>query len=436
MTRPASIRQATGFRGVRAAWRASPEWRKLFLARAISLVGTWFNALVLIELLVGGSEEPSHAGQGALALAIVFVLKQGPLAVLSPTAGVLADRLDRRRILIACEFAAVVVSLGFLLLEPGGPAIWVYLLTAAQMTLTAFFMPAYKAILPSVVEPEHLVAANVATSATWSITFALGMWLGGIVLAFAGWRVAVLVDALTFLASGLIVLSMHWQSTVRPRTVVKSIGGLLGLEEMRDGLRYIRETPDVRRLLIVKLGWGSMGVITLILALLGRSDYQIANNPSLGVSFLWGCRALGTLFGPLLAYRFAGADRERLGTAISIAFFVAPLSYAAFALCHDFWLGGLFVFVAHLGGATIWVISTVILQQIVPDEFRGRTFAAELGLFTSASCLGMLTHGWLIEIGLLTARSALLIACAICLVPAIAWVLRPETLDNSAHSHH
>lgn len=410
-----------GWRGLVSVWRHNPLWRKLYAARAISLVGTWFNSLVLVELLAGAAG--SVAGETALALAIVFVLKQVPVTLLGPAAGVVADRLDRRRIMLCCEFGAAGLVLAFLLLSPGGPAIWVYLLAAGQMAITAFFLPAYQAMVPSIVRPQDLALVNVISSATWSVTFALGMALGGVVLALAGWRAAVVLDAMTYCVSGLLVLSMHWRQVPRRGGTAgaRGLARLLGLPHLRAGLRYILAHTDVRRIILVKFGWGSMGAITLFLALLGRSDFRFGASLSAGVSYLWGCRALGTLFGPFLAYRFGGNDPRRLERTITWSFFLAPGFYFLLAWTTDFWLGGVLVFVAHLAGSILWVISTVLLQQIVPDEYRGRTFAAELGLVMLSSSLSLLVYGASLDFRLLGLRPAIAVASAVCLVPAVCW---------------
>lgn len=413
-----------GWRGVADAWRESPEWRKLFVARGASLLGSWLNTLALVELTVGG-DDASAGNRGALALAMVFVLKQVPITILGPLAGVVADRFDRRKIFIICEVVAALVVCGFLLLEPGRNVGWVWTLTVLQVGVTAFFWPAFQALVPKTVADEHLTAANVANSALWSIMFAVGMAVGGVVLTEFGWRTAIVLDALSYAVSAAFVLAVRVDGRPPKRAQDRSrtrIAALLGIDEVRAGLRYVFGNRAVRRLVLIKFAWGAgFGAVTLILALLGRTTYRIGESDNAGVSYLWFCRALGTLFGPFLAYRFGGNEAPGLRKTITWGFWLSPIVYAAFALQHDFWLGGFLVFVAHLGGSTLWVISTVLLQKTVPDALRGRTFSADFGLVMLSSSASLLLAGSLIEFEWLAVADALLVCCGICLLAALWW---------------
>lgn len=418
-------------RSILSAWRENPEWRKLFVARASSLLGGWFNSLALVHLTVGGetggdgAQPVSTAAQGALALAIVFILKQVPITILGPLAGVVADRFDRRKICILCEAIAALVVCGFLLLEPGQNPGWVWTLTILQVATTAFFLPAYQALLPKTVTKEHLTAAGVASSASWSIMFALGMALGGVVMAEYGWRTAIVIDAFSYVIAAVLVAMIRVdgrprQSKVAKASAPRGMRAALGVDDFRDGLRYVFTEPQTRRLVFVKCSWGAMGSVTLILALLGRTSYQIDDAEGAGVAYLWFCRAIGTLFGPLLAYRVARENTTHLLRAIQCSLFLGPLFYLAFGAQSDSYLGGALVATAHLGGSTLWVISTVLMQKSVPDELRGRTFAADFGLVMLSSSASLLFAGIFIEIGV-PIQHALFASCAICLVAAALW---------------
>lgn len=441
-----------GWRGVVEAWQQNPEWRKLFLARATSLFGSWFNSLALVQLTVGNESE-GVSTQGALALAIVFILKQVPITILGPLAGVVADRFDRRKICIACEAIAACVVCGFLLLRPGENPGTVWTLTILQVATMAFFLPAYQALLPNTVKERHLTAANVASSASWSIMFALGMALGGIVMTEFGWRTAIVVDAISYLVAALFVTRIRVAGKARasespqdsdtsvpdePKSGVhrskrQKLHDLLGVEAFRRGLSYAFGDRTVRRLVLVKFSWGVLGSVTLILALLGRSVYQIEGSEGGGVAYLWFCRAVGTLFGPLLAYRFAGDDPRLQIRAIQFSFWASPLFYLAFALQSHFYLGGALIMLAHLGGSTLWVTSTVLLQKTVPDEFRGRTFAADFGLVMLSSSGTLLMVGLLLEYAILSIPAALLVCCTLCLTAAACWSRGLKGIADDLH---
>ncbi len=426
--RPGTSRANGGLFGV---FRRNPYWRRLYLARTISLFGDWFNALAIIHLL-GNGERAS-----ALALAVVFVLKQLPVFLLGPIAGVVADRAHRKKILITCDLLAAVTVLGFLLVGKGN-LFPIYALTAVQISLAAFAEPARQALTPTLVGMDDLLEANALSSATWSLMFTLGSALGALVLAWIGWRAAITIDAITYLLSASLLAGLPFDLTQAPKRIqakAKGLLALLGWEDIREGLRFIRHHGDVRRIILVKFGWGSMGAISLFLTLLGAEKaFRLQGSADLGIGFLWMCRGLGTGIGPFIARWYAKDDQDRLQKTLTFAFFAAPLLYMAVAIAPNPWVAGAFVFLAHLGGSTLWVISTVLLQRIVPEHVRGRTFAAELGLVMLSSATSQVVYALLLDKGGISLQSTILLAATLCLVPATLWFFSRKRLAAQALS--
>jgi len=398
------------------AWRDNPQWRKLYLGWAISLFGDWINTLAIVHLLGN-----SH-GSTALALAIVFVLKLLPYSLFGPIAGVLADRFDRIKILMVCNLLAMGVALMFLLARQVGSPVYVYVLTGLQISIKAFFEPARQALIPSLVAKRDLLSANTIGAGTWSIVYVLATAAGGPILVFWGWRAAFVIDALTYLVSTAYVLAVRYQAPARKPRTRPSLARLLGVEDFVAGLRYILRDPEVRRVILVKFGWGTMGAVLLFLTLLGRQPaYQFFGHADFGITYLWMCRAVGTLFGPIVARRWSGDDPLRMKRAITISFFSTISFYMLVTWVSDPYLGGLMICLAHFGGSTLWVMSTVLLMRIVPEELRGRTFAADLGLYMLTATVSQLGYAELIDSGVLDLDQVMRIAALVCLIPAVWW---------------
>jgi len=413
------------------ALRDNPEWRRLYLARTVSLVGNWLNTLAIVHLLGGGEHGT------ALALALVFVLKQVPVTLFGPAAGVVADRYQRRRIMVIADVISATLVLCFLLAEPNGSHVYVYVLTLLQIGVVTFFDPAYRASVPDLVRADDLVSANALSAVTWSATFAVGTALGGVVLYLFGWRVAFVLDAATYIVSALLIRGMR--SPAPPARNLHPSSGLsaiLGIDDMVAGVRYVVHTPSVRNIIVVKFIWGTMGAFTLFLTLLGaQPGYRILDSGDMGISFLWFCRAVGTGAGPPIARAFAGGDERRLRLSIALGFVIAIGFYAVIPLMPTFYLAGLSVAIAHVGGSMVWVMSTVLLQQRVPTEFRGRTFAAELGLVMLASSASHLVYASLLDRTSLTLDGAIPLAAGMCALLATIWIVRvalPKTPIASA----
>jgi len=407
-------------RSLMDALRDNPEWRRLYFARTISLVGNWLNTLAIVHLLGGGEHGT------AMALALVFVLKQVPVTFFGPAAGVVADRYQRRRIMLVADLLSAALVLGFLVAEPGGSHVYIYVLTLLQIGVVTFFDPAYRASVPDLVRPDDLISANALSAVTWSITFAVGTALGGVVLYLFGWRVAFALDAATYVVSALLIRGLHAPAPpARDTERSTRLSAVLGIDDMVAGVRYVLHSPPVRSIIVVKFIWGTMGALTLFLTLLGaQPGYRILGSSDMGISFLWFCRAIGTGIGPPIARAFAGGDEHKLRLSVAFGFAVAIVFYGVVPFMPTFWLAGLSVTIAHIGGSMVWVMSTVLLQQRVPTEFRGRTFAAELGLVMLASSASHLVYASLLDRTSLTLTGAIPLAAGVCAVLAGVWIVR------------
>ena len=126
----------------------------------------------------------------------------------------------------------------------------------------------------------------------------------------------------------------------------------------------------------------------------------------------------------MIARRFAEGDERRLRTSIVIGFVFSLAFYFVLVFVETPWIAGLSVLVAHTGGATVWVMSTVLLQQMVPSGFRGRTFATELGLVMLVSSASYLGYAIVMDYGGLSPGVTVAIAATVCAGPAILWSLR------------
>jgi MFS family permease len=361
--------------GYGALLRRNRRFRLLFGARSISLLGDWFNTIAVLALL------DAMQGRRAEAFGWVMILKLLPLLVMGPAAGVVADRYDRRKILIWTDVLRAAVVLGFLALARWPRLELLYGLTVLQISLSAFFEPARTAAVSQVCAPEELVPANALGAVTWSIMLTLGAAVGGLANHAFGWQTAIVLDAVTYLVSALLVLPVRLPPHPR-RARRAGLWHTLGLGEALDGFHYMRRNPAVATVVWAKGAWGVGGAITLLLTIFGQRVYPLLGSPVLGMAVFYTARGVGTALGPIVSRRAAHDRPDRMTRAMSASFVVAAVFYVLFGTVHSLPLAVLFVVLAHLGGSTIWVFSTVMLQRAVPNELQGRIFAAELALFT------------------------------------------------------
>lgn len=381
--------QASKRVGYGELWRGNPDFRRLFFARTVSLFGDWFNLLALLALLRAIGED------SAMAYATLLVLKTLPVMVASPLAGVVVDRYSRKSIMIISDVVrALVVVLMLSLYWLPDPRL-LYVLVAMQSMTSAFFEPARTALLPDLVSEEELSAANALGAALWSTMLALGAAAGGVVTSQVGWEVAIGVDALTYVVSALFLLRLNEPRAAEDSTAER-LGGWASFVE---GLVYLRGNPEVLTLAWVKTVWCvAAGGITIVLTTLGERVYadSVADGV-LAVTVLFVARGVGTGVGPFVVREAARDNPRTMERLIGWSFALAGVAYACFPYAQSLAVAALGVSIAHLGGATLWVFSTVRLQHLVPAPIRGRVFAFEVASFTVVSAFVTMCFGWWLD---------------------------------------
>lgn len=361
--------QDTGFRASLALLRRNPDFRRLYLAQLISFSGDWFLVVALFGLV--------HDLTGSQVLVgLTIAVQELSFFVFSPLGGVLADRLDRRRLMIVADLIRAALTLGFLLVADRGDVWLVYALLASVSVFTAAFEPASSAAIPNLVDREELGPANSLVGSAWGMMLAIGAAIGGLVAAILGRDAAILGNAASFLVSAWFLWRVR-----RPFGEERERGeGHPGVvAATRETVRYARRDHRVLALLAVKGGFGLAAGVLVLIAVFAQDVFEAGD---IGVGMLMAARGVGALVGPFLGRRIAGRDDRRLFPAMGLALAIFGAAYVVFGLSPAIVVAAPIVFVAHLGGGAQWTLSTYGLQRIVPDRIRGRIFAFDFALVT------------------------------------------------------
>ena len=219
----------------------------------ISLGGDWFLLVALFGLVL-------QLTGSAVAVAFVLAAQDLTYFLVSPAAGLLADRLDRRRLMVVADLARATLCLGFLLVR-GTATVWLtYPLLATMATFSAAFEPASLAALPNLVEDRDLATANALSGSLWGTMLAVGAALGGIVTAAFGRDAAIVIDAVSFLLSAWLIVRIHRPfalAHVEDHTGVRAA--------TTETVHYARRDHRVLALLAVKFGWGLAGGVLVLI---------------------------------------------------------------------------------------------------------------------------------------------------------------------------
>jgi MFS family permease len=344
-------------------------------------------------------------------------------------AGVIADRFNRKTILISCALLRAGVVLAYLLVHDAQHVWLIYLLAFVQESIWTFSHPARQASLPNLCSREELSTANGLSGASWSIMLAMGAALGGFVSAAFGWQTAVVIDSLSFILSASLLFSLVLPRVEERKKTGFSLARITGWNDLVEGAGYVRAHPRVAALLMVKSGWALSGGILVMLTVFGEQIFS--KNGQGGLSgVLFSMRGLGAAVGPILAWRLFGDGVVPMRRAIGAAFFISSLAYFFFSLSPNIVVAAICVFFGHIGGAIQWVFSTTLLHRRVEDRFRGRVFAAEMALLTLVLSLSTWLTGTALDLGVEPRRIVAFLACLF-LLPGSGWLLYLRSLARS-----
>ena len=398
--------------GFRELLTGNTNYRRIWLGEVASWFGDWFNAIALYTLVRELTGSP-------LALGLVFLTKMVPFAVASPLAGLLVDRFNRRRLMIAADLLRALVVLGFLLVHEASDLYLIYALTGVQVILTAVFIPARSASIPNVTTAGELLTANALSAATWSTLLAVGAALGGVATEWFGVRVVFVLDSLSYLVSAAFLWRTSIPQQTDPGASVGSVKTALG--GIAKGWRYLWQHREVGRMALAKSTWSlGGGALVYMLALLGED--LMPGSPALGIGLLYGLRGLGTGIGPI-AVRSWLPDEKRWPLMMGVGIVISGLCYVGVSIVP--WLVGigLLVVLAHAPSGANWVGSTVLPQKRTVDSFRGRVFSAEWLAVTLADSISILTASLLLESGSASLSTGVLVFAVVQILCGTLWVV-------------
>jgi MFS family permease len=331
----------------------------LWFGGLISVAGDW----VLYAALPFFVYERTHS---TIATAGMIAAELAPSIAVGSFAGVYVDRLDRRRLLVVANALQALVVSALLVVAHGGPLWVVYAVAAGQSVLSSFSQPAESALLPSLVAPEVLLAANSLTALNNRLARLAGVPLGGLLLGLLGLTPVVLADAASFLAAAAMVAAVTVPPRVRPEEPASFSG------EWRAGLRVIRRERAIAVLFGV-LGLMTFGGTMLDPLYVAWVRDELHRGPQV-YALLLTVHSVSGIFGSLAVAAWGGRFEPRV-----LVGWTSLAAGLALIVKFDLPMLELAVALSLLGGATSVVSSVAIetlVQTTVREDFRGRVFAA------------------------------------------------------------
>ncbi|MEL6408030.1 MAG: MFS transporter [Chloroflexota bacterium] len=369
--------------------RQNRNFRVLWSGQIVTLLGDWFNLIASASLIAALTE--SGAAVGGL-----FVVRMLAPFLVSPIAGVFADRYNRKHLLIVTDILRAFVVLGFLFVRTPEQVWLIYVLTAIQMAGQGFFFPAKNSILPDITSDEELGAANALSSVTWSVMLAFGAALGGLFSGTFGVYPAFVLDALTFVVSAGILWQLRYDA---PPTLDADTSIAAGVKQYIEGLAYLRQHMDILVISIQKMSNSLFvaGAFQVIQVLIAETYFTIGEGGGISLGIIYGITGIGTGLGPIVARYFVGDDHRKLRYAILAGYGISIAGLLTVAPLTSFPIVLIGAFLRGFGGGIVWVMSTQLLLQLVPLDVRGRVFSTEFAVNTLGNAIAAGSVGFLLD---------------------------------------
>ncbi|MER5930724.1 MFS transporter [Streptomyces sp. NPDC002054] len=335
--------------------RTSPDYRRLWIGNTISWMGAAMTVFA-VQLQV------YDITRSSLSVGLVGLCSLVPLIVFGLYGGAIADSVDRRKLGLASSGglgALSVVLAGAALLDYH--RVWLlYTVVALQSVCGALNSPARSAMIPRLLPPEQLPAANALNSVTTTSGFMLGPMAGGLVVGLWGYQAAYLIDAVAF--TGAFYAMWRLPSMLPERT-----DGKRGRASVLDGLRFLATRPNIRMTFFTDM---AAMVLAQPKALFPAIALVWYGGDAMTVGLLGAATAVGALLGSVFS-GWQGRIR-RHGLAILLTVAAWGLAVAVFGITRNLWLGLFFLAVAGWMDSISMVFRTTMLQAATPDDMRGR----------------------------------------------------------------
>src|SRR5271166_1675944 len=274
--------------------KGNRNYRWTWSGQIVSEIGDHFNNVAVFSLALA----TTHSG---LVVTGIMLSRAIPAVMAGPVAGVLLDRLDRKRVMIASDLVRAVVALGFILAISRKDTWLLYLLSALLMFASPFFTSGRSAILPTIASKEELHTANSLTQTTQWMTLTIGAFLGGTSVVQFGYEWAFAFNAMSFLFSAASIASLHIKGgSFRAQRGLTEAEVVRPWHEYTEGLRYMKSSPLILGIALLSVGWASGGGAAQILfSLFGELVFH--RGPA-GIGYLWASAGVGLLVGGAFAH--------------------------------------------------------------------------------------------------------------------------------------
>ena len=356
------------------------DFRLLWLGQIVSVTGSQMQAVAInwhVYLLT----------KSAFALGLVGLFKGAPIIICSLIGGVVADAVNRKRLMMATQ-SVMLATAGLLAIATigGMKSVWpIYILSAFASAATAFDIPARQSLMPTLVPSVDFPNAVSLALVVFNVATIGGPALAGFVLAESGPAIIYALNAASFLAVIIALLAMRVSGSPElqgGRREALSVGAL------KEGLRFVWQTPIIVQTMTLDFAATFFASASMLLPIFAKERLHV---DARGYGFLAAAPAIGSVITALLMARIGNFRREGRLVVVSVAVF--GVATAVFGLSTVFWLSLLMLAITGAADTVSTVLRQTIRQLVTPNHIRGRMTAINMMFFMGGPQLGELEAG-------------------------------------------
>ncbi len=399
------------------------DFLALWLGQVISQIGdsfTYLALLITVNRLTGST----------VAMGFMVISLSLPQLIFSFLAGVVVDRVDRKRVMVVSDLLRGLLVLAFITVRTPEQVYVFYVVGFLLSSVGVFFSPAKTAMIPRIVQgEERLLSANALSQTIRVVALLFGPAMAGFAIAWLGTAPAFVVDSLTYIVSGIAILtiSTDGRNVAEGRTSLRTIW-----DQLAEGVSYTVHNNTILGI-----------IVTLMVALLGVGAIEVLFVPYLQGEFGVGSEGLGIVqtaqgIGMLLGSALIGslAARFRLTRIIAWSVALLGITIAGAGMVNQFALIAMAMFVAGLSLAPLNAALSTLMQITVPDDKLGRVSSVVDTTGTVSYLISMSGAAFLAEaMGIRTVFVAAGVITAISLLPALIMMKEPKE-SSVAMSRH
>ncbi|MEG4483780.1 MFS transporter [Microcoleus sp. D2_18a_B4] len=392
----------------------SRNYRLFFAGQGLSLIGSWMTQVATVWLVYNLSDSPWMLG-------VVGFTSQIPTLILLPFAGVLIDRWNRHRVLIATQILAMVQSLALAFLALTGVVnIWqILVLSFFQGAINAFDAPARQAFVPELVEKKEDLANAIALNASmFNGARLIGPAIAGLLIATVGASYCFLIDGLSYIAVIAGLLAMQIKARKIAATNTKP------LQRLKEGFVYAFGFPPIRAILLLLALVSFAGMSHTVLVPIFATKILQGDAQTLG--FLMASSGVGAFAGAI--YLISRKSIVGLGKLIAMSPAIMGFGLIGFGLSRVLWLSLIMMLFVGFGFIIQFAGGNTFLQTIVEDDKRGRVMSIYTMAFFGVTPFGNLVAGGLANY--IGAPNTVIIGGIICVLGSIVFTKQLPALKK------